>query len=337
MNTESSTGPERSPSDHDSEHASERATPSNAPQPVKPIPVAVEERSFVSLIPQFFIFPLLLVVIGVMVYVFFIAPAQEERPISDLLTEIHMSYLPQSRNRAAYDLASRAQELEGEGQTMSVEETRQLIEILEKTTDDPKLRGYLVCARGRAGEKSQAYAVLSDLLGKPALELEVKIEAIRGLGLSRNPVALDTLIKQLVDFDGAEDWEPRQITLSALANIALGPNTTPEDRLRVTQVLEKYLQDAHWMVRWNTACILASSFQNTRGFETLRSMLDREYLGEHVEKANDQAPWLVRALGALAACEARDFCGDVEKLRQDSSFPVRNAVLEFQKKLCGDA
>jgi HEAT repeat protein len=310
--------------------------------------VAVEERSFVSLIPQFFIFPLLLVVIAVMIYVFFVAPAQEERPISAMLTEIHHSMLPQSKNRAAYDLAIRARELEKNGQTMSADETRQLVDLLNKSADDDKLRRYLVCALGRAGEKKQAFTVLLQILESPGVGdkgkveaitghgLEERIEAITGLGLCRDRIALDPLIAQLENFDGAEDWEPRQITLSALANIVLAPDATNTDRARVAGVLGFHLDDPHWMVRWNTACILAEYFHDNRGFATLRNMLDRQYLGEHVSKPGDQDPWLVRALVALTACDAQKFCGNVDQLTKDSSFPVRNAVFAFRKKLCGD-
>lgn len=306
------------------------------PQPAQVIPVAVEERSFVSLIPQFFIFPLLLVTIAVLVYVFFIAAAQDERPISDLLTDIRRSLLEQTRNRAAYELAMRARDLEKDGQRLSVDDTRNLISLLEDSADDADLRPYLVHAIGRIGEPNLVIDVLLKTLQNPenlGKEKE-RIEAIRGLGLGRSPRAVEPLIAELDRFQSAKRWEPRQIVLTSLANIALHPDSQRDELERIVKILESHLEDPHWLVRWNSAAILASSFRNSAGVQVLGRMLDRDYLGEHVSKTQDQDSWLVRAVDALEECNTQGFCTQVDKLSKDASFPVRNAALKYLQKVC---
>ena len=311
-------------------------------QPI--IPVAADDRTFIQLIPQFFIFPLVLVTVGVLVYVFFIAAAQDHKPTSELLDDIRAGWL-QTKNRSAFELAMRAHELEGAGEHFTVDETRQIVSILQGTpgstnsggaysggaySGDVHLRAYLVLALGRAGAPELALPELLKALEGSGIEytLEAKVGAIRGLGLSRSVEVIDPLLTQLKNFPGDDSWEVRENILGAVTNIAAGPDVDAGVKARVSEVLRKHLEDPRWSTRWNAALFLATHFRDPSGVETLRDLLDREFLKEKFteEGFHFQTTWMIAAVQALIAVRDVDSYPTIQSLSSDQSAQVRNAV-----------
>ncbi|MBI4587081.1 MAG: hypothetical protein HY717_23975 [Planctomycetes bacterium] len=301
-----------------------------------PIPLEGEEHSFFKHFPQFFIFPLVLVTIGVLLYVFFIAAAEDRRTVSALLSDIQNSSWPhQSRYRAAYELARQAAELERDGKKLSTEDTGRLLAILDLNRQDETLRKWILFTLGRAGDEALALSELIRTAQSPSSPPEEKVYAIYGLGLSRAPEAAPILLAELEKFTGEGSAEARQITLAALANIGLSPRLDPARQDPILKALEKSLEDPHWSISWNSSIILGTQFKNAAGKGLLLKILDRKFLSEKIARADDQDYWIARAIEALRRMgdQGPETRARIESLSQDPSMKVRNEVFRYRESL----
>lgn len=313
--------------------AGEETSPS--PASPAPVPVRLDERSFTRLVPQLFIFPLVLVTIIVMIYVLFGASAENDRSVPEILSDLHSGWF-QTKNRAAYDLAMRTLDMSQSGEKFSPDVTREIIRVLEANPDNPKVRSYLFRALGTAGDPELSRPVLLSFLAEESrASLEERIEAIRGLGLSRSPEAIPPLMEQLASFQAEADWEPRLITLSALANIGSGPQSNEALRRSTVETLRKYLTDPRWMVRWNVASVLARQFRDSSGIEILRNLLDREFIASTDEKLKvekHQEDWVILGIRGLLVLEDEASYSKIIALRQDPSARVRNTIYLWEEE-----
>ena len=82
--------------------------------------------TFGEQLPQLFLFPLLIVVVGTMVYLFFIAAGKDQRTIPELIVDIETGS-DHAREQDAYALALLVQEMEP-GQYLSRELTAKLLD-----------------------------------------------------------------------------------------------------------------------------------------------------------------------------------------------------------------
>jgi hypothetical protein len=313
------------------------AAPADPLASAAPIRVAADERTFIQLIPQFFIFPLVLVVVGVLVYVFFVAAAQDHQSVGELLNEIRAGWLPNAKERPAFELAMRTHEMEREGKRLSEDETRQVVAAFLENADRPKLRSYLLCALGRAGDPSISEPVLFGVMQNPAEHsFEDQVNAIFGLGLSRSPRSAELLLLELDRRSGENDWETRLYLVSALSNLGASPAIDEPLRARLREAVRKRLQDPAWTVRWNSAIHLAKGFGDGAGAPLLRQLLDREFVRSEVPesaKADGQLDnYLLLSIDALTHIRDEGSYALIDGLAKDPSMQVRNQVYLSRKQ-----
>jgi HEAT repeat protein len=286
-------------------------------------------KTFSELFPQLFLFPLILVAVGVLVYLFFVASAQDNRSIEELVQDIE-SGGPHARKQDLYALAVKVRELETpEGRPLYFDEalTRKLMGFLERSADDEKLRACLVLAIGRAGQPDLTVPVMTQAaLGEQGND-EARIYAVQSLGLSRAPQAVEPLVRVLGRYLLPESWELRWNALAALANIG-GSAAIAE--------LQKAVGDPRREISWSAACWLANLHGDATGAAILRQLVDWKFLdGERGDQGREllleqKEQYMVMALQGLWRLEKQDALPLLtEKSREDRSFKVKDAALRL--------
>lgn len=274
-------------------------------------------KTFAQLFPQLFLFPLLIVAVGVMGYYFFRASTEDTRTVEELLSDIE-SGGSHSRKQDMYALAVKVRDLttaSGEPQYFSEATTRQLLGLLERSQDDATVRQYLTAALGRAGTPSLTVPLLSAIALAPERTPEERVYAIQGLTLSRAPSALDTL-KKVIDQNGsAETWEVRWVALAGLAN---------SGAREAVPYLRQFLGEPRRELSWSSACWLANYFSDDAGIETLRKLTDWSYLdGERGDRSRplsnaEKEQYMVMAMEGLWHLEKGDATAVLQARSRDS-------------------
>jgi HEAT repeat protein len=275
-----------------------------------------------ALAVQFFLIPLAVVGVTVLVYVGFRSLLADDRRPEDYLAEIRNG----GSNRrwpAAYELSRLMAD-------PAVREDRALGPALVEAfrasgSDDPKVRTYLALALGRLDPPlpSDAVAALTDALAGSQGETQVSI--IWALGSSGDPAVVPTL----QPLYGSPDAGIRKMVVYALGAL-------PGDTQVVT--LRTALQDPAPDVRWNAAVALARH-DRREGVPVLREMLDRTFVEGKVTVEGRQhadedpvAEVLISGLRAAAALREQSLRQSIEALsQQDRSMKVRQAALEALK------
>lgn len=276
-----------------------------------------------ALATQFFLIPLAVVGITVMVYLGFRSLVADARTAQDYISEVRYG----GSNRrwpAAYELSRllsdpkvRADRALAPALVKAYEES--------KDDEDPRVRRYLALAIGRLDPPlpGQAVADLSKALDDP--DSETRISVIWALGSSGDEAVVPTL-QPLYQ---SPDAGIRKMTVYALGAL---PGAAQIDTLRTA------LEDSVPDVRWNAALALARH-GNRDGVPVLRQMLDRAYVEQAVKRDvridDDQDPIadvMVGGLRAIASLKDPSFKASVEALsQQDRSMKVRQAALEALK------
>jgi HEAT repeat protein len=275
-----------------------------------------------ALAVQFFLIPLAVVALTVMVYLGFRSLLADDRTAEDYLTEIRNG----GTNRrwpAAYELS----------RLMSDPKVRAdprlgpaLVKALEESKDgDPRVRRYLAMALGRLDPPLPADAVagLTRTLDDP--DSESRISAIWALGSSGDA----SVVPRLQPLYGSSDAGIRKMVVYALGAL-------PGDAQILT--LRTALQDSAADVRWNAAVALARHGSH-EGVAVLRQMLDRAYLEQTIKRDvrqdEDQDPIadvMISGLRAAAALRDETLKPSVASLsQQDRSMKVRQAAMEALK------
>lgn len=275
-----------------------------------------------ALAVQFFLIPLAVVAVTVMVYVGFRSLLTDTRSVQDYIAEVRNG----GTNRrwpAAYELSRLMSD-------PKVRADRTLAPVLvrafeDSKNDDPRVRRYLALAIGRLDPPLPADAVadLSKALDDP--DSEARISVIWALGSSGDP----TVVAKLQPLYESSDPGIRKMTVYALGAL-------PGDAQTIT--LRTALQDSAADVRWNAAVALARK-GNHAGVPVLRQMLDRQYVEQAVRREvrqdEDQDPIadvLISGLRAAAALKDDALRPQVTALsQQDRSMKVRQAALEALK------
>jgi hypothetical protein len=276
-----------------------------------------------ALAVQFFLIPLAVVAVAVVVYMGFRSIVADARSPQDYLTEIRRGGSDR-RWPAAYELSRlMADPKVRADRTLAPA----LVKAFQQSTGDPQVRRYLALAIGRLDPPlpPDAVADLSNALDDP--DSQTRISVIWALGSSRDPAVVARLMPLYSAPDG--DAGIRKMVVYALGAL---PGTAQIDTLRTA------LQDAAPDVRWNAAVALARH-GNRDGVPVLRQMLDRAYVEQavtrDVRQDDDQDPIAdVMISGLRAAATLRD-----ESLRpsvtilseHDRSLRVREAALEALK------
>jgi HEAT repeat protein len=272
-----------------------------------------------ALAVQFFLIPLAVVGIAVLVFVGFRSLVADQRSADSYLGEIRYGGWYRQWP-AAYELSQlmldprvRADRTLGPELVKAFEEAKGF---------DPRVRRYLALAIGRLDPPlpPDAVAALTSALGDG--DSEARISAIWALGSSGDQSVVPTL-QPLYE---SSDAGIRKMVVYALGAL-------PGDAQRVT--LRSALQDQAPDVRWNAAVALARH-GDSDGVPILKQMIDRSYVEQivkrEVDQAGDQDPIadvMISGLRAAATLKDSSLRPSIEELsQQDSSLRVRQAALE---------
>ena len=273
-----------------------------------------------ALAVQFFLIPLAVVAVTVMVYLGFRSLIADDRTAQDYLTEIRNGGTSR-RWPAAYELS----------RVMANPKVRAdpalgpaLVRALEESNDS-RVRRYLALALGRLDPPlpAQAVAALTKALDDP--DSEARISAIWALGSSGDA----SVAPRLQPLYESSDAGIRKMVVYAVGAL---PGETQIPTLRTA------LHDSAADVRWNAAVALARH-GNHEGVPVVRQMLDRSYVEQIVKRDvrqdEDQDPVadvMISGLRAAAALKDDVLKPSVASLsQQDRSLRVRQAALEALK------
>jgi hypothetical protein len=275
-----------------------------------------------ALAVQFFLIPLAVVGVTVLVYVGFRSLLADDRRPEDYLAEIRTG----GTNRrwpAAYELSRLMAD-------PAVRDDRTLGPALvdafkASAADDPKVRTYLALAIGRLDPPLPPEAVTALTEALAGAQGETQVSVIWALGSSGDPAVVSTL----QPLYGSSDAGIRKMVVYALGAL-------PGDAQIVT--LRTALQDPVPDVRWNAAVALARHDRRD-GVSVIGEMLDRAFVEQKVtvegrQRADEDpvADVLISGLRAAAALREESLRSSIETLsRQDRSVKVRQAALEALK------
>ena len=276
-----------------------------------------------ALAVQFFLIPLAVVGVTVLVYVGFRSLLVEDRSAQDYLTEVRTGGSTR-RWPAAYELS----------RLMSDPKVRAdrtlapaLVKAFQESKGDAQVRRYLALAIGRLDPPlpPDAVADLTHALDDP--DSETRISVIWALGSSGDPAVVARLLP--LYSAPTSDAGIRKMVVYALGAL-------PGDEQIAT--LRTALEDAAPDVRWNAAVALARHGSH-EGVSVLRQMLDRSYVEQvvtrDVRQDDDQDPIadvMISGLRAAAALKDETLKASVTTLsQQDRSMRVRQAAIEALK------
>jgi HEAT repeat protein len=277
-----------------------------------------------ALAVQFFLIPMAVVGVTVLVYMGFRSLIADDRGPRDYLAEIQ-SGGSNRRWPAAYELSRQMAD-------PKVRADRTLAPALVKAyeaakDDDPRVRRYLALAIGRLDPPLPADAVadLTAALDDP--DSEARITAIWALGSSGDA----SVVPKLQPLYESSDAGIRKIAIYALGAL-------PGDAQLAT--LETALQDTVPDVRWNAALALARHGR-AEAVPVLGQMLDRAFVEKTVtrevrqdEDRDPVADVMISGLRGAAALKAGALREPIQNLsRGDRSLRVRQAALEALKEM----
>jgi HEAT repeat protein len=296
-----------------------------------------------ALAVQFFLIPLAVVGVTVLVYVGFRSLLTEERSAQEYLAEIrHGGWSRQWP--AAYELSRLMEDPQVRADRSLVP---QLVKAFDEAKDgDPRIRRYLALAIGRLEPPlpKEAVDVLSRALDEPGVAWtpdifsrlngwadidinEARIMTIWALGSSGDA----SVVARLQPLYESKDAGIRKMVVYALGALP-GEAQLP--------TLQEALKDEAADVRWNAAVALARH-GSPEGVPVLREMLDRSFVEQTVrrdvrqyEDMDPVADVMISGLRAAAVLKDSTLRASVEGLsQQDRSLRVRQAALEALKTM----
>jgi hypothetical protein len=275
-----------------------------------------------ALAVQFFLIPLAVIGVTVMVYVGFRSLLVDDHSAQEYLTEIRTGGSSR-RWPAAYELSRmmadpkvRADRTLGPALVTAFEESK---------GGDPRVRRYIALAIGRLDPPLPPKAVADLSTSLDDSDSEVRISTIWALGSSGDP----SVVPKLQPLYASSDAGIRKIVVYALGAL---PGDAQLGTLRAA------LEDVAPDVRWNAAIALARH-ESHEGVPVLRQMLDRGYVEgavtRDVRQDDDQDPVaevMIGGLRAAAALKDQTLKPSVTTLsQQDRSMKVRQAAIEALK------
>ena len=287
-------------------------------------------KTFAQLFPQLFLFPLVMVAVGVMVWLFFHASAEDNRSVEELIGDIESGGV-HARKQDMYALAIKTRELtaeEGRSRYFSEDVTRKLLRLLERSGDeDVAFRQYLTAAVGRAGVPGLTLPIMSGIAADEGRSLDERVHAVQALGLCGSKDAIPVLEKILDASHEPEDWDLRWVALASLANLG-DPAAVP--------YLRRSVEDRRLDVSWSAACWLANFFEDSQGIALLRKLTDWAFLDaargdrDRALSSSEKEQYMVMAIEGLWRLEKQESLDVLHEKSKDSrSMKVRNAALQL--------
>ena len=276
-----------------------------------------------ALAVQFFLIPLAVVGVTVMVYVGFRSLLANDRTPQEYLSEVRNGGSDR-RWPAAYELSRlMADPKVRADRTLGPE----LVKAFEAAKDDdnPRVRQYLALAIGRLDPPLPPDAVAGLLKALDSADGESRVSAIWALGSSGD----STVVPKLQPLAASPDKGIRKMVVYALGAL---PGETQLATLRAA------LEDAEPDVRWNAAVALSRKGRH-EGVAVIRQMMDRQYVEQQVKRDVGQnedrdpiADVMISGLRAAATLKDEALKPSVTTLSlQDRSMKVRQAALEALK------
>jgi hypothetical protein len=275
-----------------------------------------------ALAVQFFLIPLAVVGIAVMVYVGFRSLLTDRRTAQDYLAEVRNGGSDR-RWPAAYELSRLMADPKVRADPALGPE---LVKAFEATPEtDPLVKRYLALAIGRLDPPLPPKAIEDLTAALESLDSDTRISAIWALGSSGDA----SVVPKLVSLYESPDEGVRKMVVYALGAL---PGEAQLATLRTA------LHDSAHDVRWNAAVALARKGSHD-GVPVLQQMLDRQYVEQTVKRAVRQdedrdpvADVMISGLRAAATLKDEALKASVTSLsQQDRSMKVRQAALEALK------
>lgn len=275
-----------------------------------------EKESPRRLMSQFFIFPLIIVVVGIGVFVLFGLVSSESKSAADYVNELKRSgswLHPNSRLQAAYELSKVLANTKEKSDLEAI--AIDLIDVFNKARrgDDPRLRQYLAIALGHLGDQRAVPPLIDALADEDG---KTRFYAIYALGELHAKEAVPDLVK----ISSSEDHDFRKMSIYVLGLI---------NDERAVPVLKAALNDDKDDIKWNAALGLAR-FGDRSGTGVLFNMLDRDYLTKISGIRDDQKEQaIVNAIRALVMLKEKSVESKLKSLSKgDPSLKVRQTALE---------
>lgn len=278
-------------------------------------PTDVPRDSPRTILFQFVVFPLGVVLIGVAVFLLFGKLASNDQAIPDYLNDIR-SGSSHRKFQAAYELSKSIKRGEAKRYPNLVS---QVIDVYQSSkNDDPRIRQYLTLVLGKLGDR-RAVPALVDALRDPVVE--TRIYALIALAELHDPSSVSAVI----DATNDEDKDVRKTAVYALGELG--------DR-RAVPVLEQALNNQTADIRFNAALSL-SRFGDRNAEPVLRAMLDRSALNRVPGMRPDQKEEaIVAAIPAYGKLAGKRAATELQPLATgDESMRVRAAAKEQLSKL----
>jgi HEAT repeat protein len=273
-----------------------------------PASIDVPKESSRTILFQFVVFPLGVVLIAVLIFFLFGRLATDEQTIPDYLNAIR-SGSSHERWQAAYQLSKSLKR--GEAKRYPNLEQNVAALYTNSKTDDPRIRRYLGMVLGTLGDRRATPLLLDGLNDR---DTDNRIYALMALGELRDPAAIPR-IAQAVKDDDKDVRATAYYTLGAIGD----PSAIP--------TLVNGLQEEAPDVRWNAAIGL-SRFGDQRAAAPLREILDRSRLNRVATMREDQKEdAMIVAMSAYARLAGRDAATDLQRIAaSDPSLRVRAAA-----------
>jgi HEAT repeat protein len=273
-----------------------------------PASIDVPKESSKTILFQFVVFPLGVVLIAVLIFFLFGRLATDEQTIPDYLNAIR-SGSSHERWQAAYQLSKSLKR--GEAKRYPNLEQNVAALYTASKTDDPRIRRYLGMVLGTLGDRRATPLLLDGLNDRDA---DNRIYALMALGELRDPAAIPRIAQVAAD-DDKDVRATAYYTLGAIGD----RNAIP--------TLVNGLQEEAPDVRWNAAIGL-SRFGDQRAAAPLREILDRSRLNRVATMREDQKEdAMIVAMSAYARLAGRDAVPDLQRIAtSDPSLRVRAAA-----------
>jgi len=258
-----------------------------------------------SILFQFVLFPLGIVLVAVGIFFLFGKLATEQHTIPDYLNTIR-SGSSHERWQAAYQLSKSLKRGEASRYPNLEQDVAAIYE--QSKTDDPRIRRYLSMVLGTLGDRRATPVLLDGLNDR---DPDNRIYVLLALGELRDPAAIPRIEQSAND----PDKDVRKTAYFTLGEIG--------DPLAVP-ALQLGLHDDVPEVRWNAAMGL-SRFNDARAVPVLREMLDRSRLNEVRDMREDQKEdVMVMAMAPYVRLGGADARADLQRIAAaDPSLRVR--------------
>jgi hypothetical protein len=273
---------------------------------------------------QFFLIPLAVVAVTILVYLGFRSLITDERSAQDYLLDIRTGSASH-RWPAAYELSRLMSDPDVARDPALGPAVIKAFEASKE--DDPRLRRYLAFAIGRLPSPLPAQAVPTLIGALQDADSETVISVIWALGSLGDP----SVVPQVADMYQSLDAGIRKMTVYALGAL---PGDTQ------VRVLATALNDSAADVQWNAAVALARHRRH-EGARVLQRMLDRDYVARTVNRTgsteDDVDPVgevMISALQAIATLQETSLRARVTDLsRGEPNLRVRQVAMETLKAL----